>query len=204
MILTKAMEMHIQTLVNITKAAFDSDITVGASSVGGPPEYDSFDWHIEMMNQGHLFTAIEEDTIIGGAILFGDESNEAFMYVGRIFISPDLFRKGYDIQLMEQIEAMNLYVDICELKNSNFVFQNNIKAAFFINFSDEFSIKKINNYHILKEKIATLICGYKATPIDKQFLNFINNFTKIVEFYDIFIQPNMNDFYEKFTIWLKE
>lgn len=107
MILTKATEMHIQTLVNISKAAFDSDITVGASSVGGPPEYDSIDWHIEMMNQGHLFTAIEEDTIIGGAILFGDESNEAFMYVGRIFISPDLFRKGYGIQLMEQIEAMN-------------------------------------------------------------------------------------------------
>lgn len=107
MILTKATEKHIPALVDISKAAFDSDITVGASSVGGPPEYDSIEWHIEMMNQGHLFTATEEDNIIGGAILFGDENNDSFMYVGRIFVSPNLFRRGYGIQLMEQIEAMN-------------------------------------------------------------------------------------------------
>ncbi len=107
LILTKTTKDQIPTLVDISKAAFDSDITVGASSAGGPPEYDSVGWHTEMMDQGHLFTATVEDTIVGGAILFGDENNPAFMYVGRIFISPDLFRRGYGIALMEQIEAID-------------------------------------------------------------------------------------------------
>ena len=96
MILTKTTENHIQELVAISKSAFDSDITVGAPEVDGPPE-----WHIEMMNQGHLFTAIIEDTIVGGAILFGDENTPSFMYVGRIFISPQFFRRGYGIELMK-------------------------------------------------------------------------------------------------------
>lgn len=107
MILTKAKEEQIPALVDISIAAFESDIAVGALKAGGPPEYNSIGWHIEMMNQGHLFAAMENDAVIGGAILFGDANNEAFMYVGRIFISPHLFRKGYGMQLMEQIERMN-------------------------------------------------------------------------------------------------
>lgn len=107
MILTKTTENQIQELVSISKSAFDSDIAVGAVEVGGPPEYDSVEWHTEMMNQGHLFTAIVEDTIVGGAILFGDEKTPSFMYVGRIFIAPKFFRKGYGIELMKQIELLN-------------------------------------------------------------------------------------------------
>lgn len=115
MILTKTTENHIQELVAISKSAFDSDITVGAPEVDGPPEYDSVEWHIEMMNQGHLFTAIIEDTIVGGAILFGDENTPSFMYVGRIFISPQFFRRGYGIELMKQIESMNPNVTMWSL-----------------------------------------------------------------------------------------
>ena len=107
MILSKATEDQIQELVAISKAAFHSDIDVGASSVGGPPEYDSIEWHIQMMNEGHLFTAMVEDKIIGGAILFSDENAPAFMYIGRIFISPACFRKGFGIELMNRIEAMD-------------------------------------------------------------------------------------------------
>ena len=68
-----------------------------------------------MMNQGHLFTAIIEDTIVGGAILFGDENTPSFMYVGRIFISPQFFRRGYGIELMKQIESMNPNVTMWSL-----------------------------------------------------------------------------------------
>ena len=105
--LVKATEEHISELVEISKAAFDSDIEVGAQKAGGPPEYDSEAWHIEMMNQGHLFAAIIENMVVGGAILFRDERCSSFMYVGRIFIAPRFFRRGYGTQLMEQIEAMN-------------------------------------------------------------------------------------------------
>lgn len=107
MVLIKTTKKHIQALVDISKAAFDSDINVGASTADGPPEYDSVDWHIEMMKQGHLFTAIEDDNIIGGAILFIDKNNDKLMYIGRIFIALELHRKGYGIKLMEQIEEMN-------------------------------------------------------------------------------------------------
>lgn len=107
LILTRTTNDQIPTLVGMSKAAFDSDVAVGASTAGGPPEYDSAEWHVEMMNQGHLFTATVEGTIVGGAVLFEDENNPSFMYVGRIFISPHFFRKGYGMELMKQIEAIN-------------------------------------------------------------------------------------------------
>lgn len=102
--LIKAKKNQIDELVIISKEAFDSDIYVGAIDAGGPPEYDSVLWHMEMMRQGHLFTAVEGDEIVGGALLFVDEHNSSLLYVGRIFIKPDLYRKGYGMKLMELVE----------------------------------------------------------------------------------------------------
>lgn len=107
MILVKAKQSHIPVLVELSKKAFDSDVTVGASEAGGPPEYDSTGWHVKMMKEGHLFTAVEEERIVGAIIVFKDRNNASFMYVGRVFVDPDLFRRGYGIQIMEQIERMN-------------------------------------------------------------------------------------------------
>lgn len=107
MILEKAREEYIARLVELSKAAFDSDASVGAPEPGGPPEYDSEAWHIGMMNQGHLFSATENETVIGGALLFKDASAPDFLYVGRIFIDPALFGQGYGIRLMELIENLN-------------------------------------------------------------------------------------------------
>ena len=106
MIVTKAIMGHISTLVEISKSAFDSDIEVGASAIGGPPEYDSVEWHVEMMKDGHLFTAIDDDAIVGGIIIFADTNEDSFMYIGRLFVSRDLFRKGYGSQIMKLIEGM--------------------------------------------------------------------------------------------------
>ena len=50
--LVKARPEQIGALTAISKAAFDSDVDVGADSPDGPPEYDSEPWHIEMMNRG--------------------------------------------------------------------------------------------------------------------------------------------------------
>lgn len=103
--LIKAQKNHIPLLVKISIKSFDSDIEVGADEKGGPPEYDSIEWHEKMAEQGHLFTAVEGNNIIGGAILFSDDPK--FIYVGRIFIDPQFFRKGYGIEIMEQIEEIN-------------------------------------------------------------------------------------------------
>ena len=88
----------------ISKRAFDSDVQVGAPSAGGPPGYMSLKYHMKMAGSGHLFKLVDEaGVILGGAILFrqGDALN-----VGRIFIDPHFFRKGYGIFMMREIESM--------------------------------------------------------------------------------------------------
>ena len=91
-------------LNSISKQAFDSDTEVGAASPGGPPGYQSVPFHLKMARMNHLFKLVDESgVILGGAILFrqGDTLN-----VGRIFIDPQYFRKGYGILMMREIEAM--------------------------------------------------------------------------------------------------
>ena len=114
MIVTKSVMEHISTLVKISKSAFESDIEVGASSIGGPPEYDSVKLHVEMMKEGHLLTAIDGNEIIGGIIIFADTNDNSVMYIGRLFVSPDYFRKGYGSQIMKLIE--NMYPNITTWK----------------------------------------------------------------------------------------
>ena len=95
-------------LTSISKQAFDSDVEAGATSPGGPPGYQSVPFHIRMARMNHLFKLVDENgVILGGAILFrqGDVLN-----VGRIFIDPQHFRKGYGILMMREIEA--LYPDV--------------------------------------------------------------------------------------------
>jgi GNAT superfamily N-acetyltransferase len=57
-----------------------------------------------MARMNHLFKLADENgVILGGAILFrqGDTLN-----IGRIFINPQHFRKGYGIIMMQKIEAL--------------------------------------------------------------------------------------------------
>ena len=86
----------------ISRLAFDSDTEVGAPSAGGPPGYMSLKYHIKMAKSGHLFKLTQNGLILGGAVLFrnGDTLN-----IGRIFIDPQHFRKGYGTCMMREIEA---------------------------------------------------------------------------------------------------
>lgn len=60
-------------------------------------------FHLEMARTGHLYKLTENGLIVGGALLFrdGDELN-----VGRVFVNPAHFRKGYGMRMMEAIEEM--------------------------------------------------------------------------------------------------
>ena len=91
------------TLACISKRSFDSDVEVGAPSAGGPPGYMSIPYHTKMARSGHLYKLTHNGLIVGGAILFrnGDDLN-----VGRIFVDPEHYRKGYGIFMMKEIEAM--------------------------------------------------------------------------------------------------
>ena len=63
----------------------------------------SLKYHIKMARSNHLYKLVDNGLIVGGAILFpdGDAVN-----IGRIFISPEHFHKGYGIYMMQEIEAM--------------------------------------------------------------------------------------------------
>ena len=105
MFLRNTVHSEIPELTRISKAAFDTDNLMGNPETGGPPDYDSVAWHESMMVSGNLFTAMCEGKLIGGAILFPD-ANHKEIYIGRIFVDPAHFRKGYGIAIMEQIEKM--------------------------------------------------------------------------------------------------
>ena len=98
----KAGTSDVPVLNSLSKQAFDTDVEVGGPSAGGPPGYMSVPFHMKMARTGHLYKLTENGLIIGGAILFqnGEELN-----VGRIFVNPAHFRKGYGIRMMEAIEA---------------------------------------------------------------------------------------------------
>lgn len=101
--LLKAGTADALTLNCISKQSFDSDREVGASSAGGPPGYMSLKFHMKMARSSHLYKLVDHGLIVGGAILFqeGDTLN-----VGRIFISPEHFHKGYGTFMMQEIEKM--------------------------------------------------------------------------------------------------
>ena len=91
-------------LNSLSRQAFDSDVGVGAVSPAGPPGYQSVSFHVRMARMNHLYKLIDGNgVILGGAILFrqGDTLN-----VGRIFIDPQHFRKGYGIFMMREIETL--------------------------------------------------------------------------------------------------
>ena len=91
------------TLTGISKRSFNSDVLIGGPPSGGPPGYMSVPFHTKMARQGHLYKLTGEGLIIGGAILF---LKNDILNVGRIFVAPEHFRKGYGIFMMQEIEKM--------------------------------------------------------------------------------------------------
>ena len=89
------------SLMCISKKAFDSDVEVGASSVGGPPGYATLSFHTKMARMNCLYKLVVDYKIVGGAIIFLKDNE---LNIGRIFVDPEYFRKGYGIFMMQQIE----------------------------------------------------------------------------------------------------
>ncbi len=99
----KASTADAVSLMCISKKAFDSDVEVGAKSAGGPPGYNSLSFHTKMARMNCLYKLVDDYKIVGGALLF---LKDDILNVGRIFVDPEYFRKGYGIFMMQQIEAM--------------------------------------------------------------------------------------------------
>ncbi len=91
------------TLTGISKRSFETDISVGGPSKGGPPGYMSVSFHTKMARMKHLFKLTENGLIVGGAIL---SLKDDVLNIERIFVVPENFRKGYGIFMMEEIEDL--------------------------------------------------------------------------------------------------
>ena len=101
--LTKAGTSDALVINSISKRAFESDIAVVAPSKTGPPGYQSVSFHVKMAKANHLYKLSVDDLIAGGAILF---MNGFQLNIGRIFLDPEYFRKGYGIFIMQEIERI--------------------------------------------------------------------------------------------------
>ena len=100
---SKASTSDALTLNGISKRSFDSDVSVGAESAGGPPGYMSVPFHTKMARQGHLYKLTGDRLIVGGAVLF---LKDDILNVSRIFIAPEYFRMGLGVYMMQEIEKM--------------------------------------------------------------------------------------------------
>jgi GNAT superfamily N-acetyltransferase len=78
-------------------------VEVGAKEKMGPPGYMSVPYYTKMARSKHLFKLVDNGLIIGGAVLFLDNEK---LNIGRIFIGPENYRKGYGVFLMQEIEAL--------------------------------------------------------------------------------------------------
>ena len=91
------------TITGISRRAFQSDVEVGGDEKAGPPGYMSVPYYTKMARSNHLFKLVDNGLIIGGAVLFLDNEK---LNIGRIFIGPENYRKGYGVFLMQEIEAL--------------------------------------------------------------------------------------------------
>ena len=92
--ITKAEANQVETIVDMSIRAFETDVNVGGVKGDCPPGFVSIEWHKQMALEGHLYQAMIENDLVGAAIVFPDETEKS-VYIGRIFIDSVYHRKGY-------------------------------------------------------------------------------------------------------------
>ncbi len=96
----EAGENEVGVLTEMSRDAFLSDVEFSGEP-GGPNGYDDYDFHLAYQKAGCLYSMLDGENIVGGAIL---KENGDSLYVYRIFISRREFRKGYGLRMMQLIE----------------------------------------------------------------------------------------------------
>jgi len=87
-------------LTAISIRAFHSDVSVGSPEEGGPPGYNSINFHKKMIEESTLFYKIICGIrTIGGFWFFRKGSDTA--YFARIFIDTEFQRNGVGIDFFE-------------------------------------------------------------------------------------------------------
>lgn len=102
--LTRATTAQVMRLTEISKAAFHSDLSLGAPGPGGPPGYDEERWLLRQTQQGAVYAITLGEVLIGGALVFRDPRHSTVMELGRLFIDPAFHRQGHGLAAMRALE----------------------------------------------------------------------------------------------------
>ncbi|MBN2444324.1 MAG: GNAT family N-acetyltransferase [Spirochaetales bacterium] len=100
----------VNKLAEISLRAFHSDFEVGApNKIGGPPGYDSPQFHAKILRMSHAFYKIlDKDEIIGGFFIF--LKSKTHMELSRIFIDPGYHRKGVGLRSLNYLFKKYPYI----------------------------------------------------------------------------------------------
>ncbi|MFX0067294.1 MAG: GNAT family N-acetyltransferase [Candidatus Hermodarchaeota archaeon] len=103
--LVKAKITDVESLTHISKITFDDDSQKhGLGDEGGPPGYDSIEWHRHLMTEGQYYKIVHHNQIIGGVNLFLKAENH--LEVGPIYIHPDYQNQGLGTMVFNSLEAL--------------------------------------------------------------------------------------------------
>jgi GNAT superfamily N-acetyltransferase len=93
-----------QTLADVSKRAFDSDVDVGASGPGGPDGYDSIEAHRRDTEREHIdyWKFLFDGQIVGGTRIY-KMSNE-HGYIFGVFVDPDFHGQGIGTKTFNMLE----------------------------------------------------------------------------------------------------
>ena len=149
----KAIVNDLKTLTEISIKAFHTDHLVGCDKKeGGPPGYDSVQFHFNMMKISRAFyKIIHMDKIIGG-FWFMDKGNSHY-YFTRIFLDPEYHRKGIGLQSFKFLFSEYPYIKKWTLETPSW----NIRTKAFYKKLGFQIVKETNNDIFFKLNLKLMI-----------------------------------------------
>jgi GNAT superfamily N-acetyltransferase len=97
----EAVEEDAEIFAQISKRAFDTDVDVGAPGPGGPPGYDSPEFHIRIREFLDCYKILLDGATVGG--VFVGRVNEEHLVLERIFVDPELHKRGIATRATELV-----------------------------------------------------------------------------------------------------
>ena len=97
----KSKPADAEDLAICSREAFHSDALCGGPVESGPPGYDDPAWHRKIMRYGDFFTALVDEQIVGGLVIF--RKGPGHYEVGRIFVHPDYQNVGIGAELFAHL-----------------------------------------------------------------------------------------------------
>lgn len=88
-----------EILAKISKRAFDTDIDVGAPSIGGPPGYDDPEFQVRVMEYFDCYKILLDNNVVGG--VYVASKTPGHKVLERIFVDPDHHREGIGSRAMD-------------------------------------------------------------------------------------------------------